>query len=171
MKKLLVLALLELWFFGLSVAAQTVSPVIVECGKKCNGAFSVTNNGLTPLAVTVEARSFSMDTQGHATYRTLDEAADLKLDEGSARIASKGTHTFSYQLKCSVVPCSVTLLSSMVVVTQLTASGFACNSHTRCMHAKEPKGLPPQEPCAQRQASRLTSVPSAHLPFVAQRSG
>ena len=115
MKKLLVLAFLELWFFGLSVAAQTVSPVIVECGKKCNGAFSVTNNGLTPLAVTVEARSFSMDTQGHATYRTLDEAADLKLDEGSARIAPKGTHTFSYQLKCSAVPCSVTLLSSMVV--------------------------------------------------------
>jgi hypothetical protein len=141
MKKLLVLAFLELWFFGLSVAAQTVSPVIVECGKKCNGAFSVTNNGLTPLAVTVEARSFSMDTQGHATYRTLDEAADLKLDEGSARIAPKGTHTFSYQLKCSAVPCSVTLLSSMVVGhtadgiwvrVQLPHTVYACEKQKDC---------------------------------------
>jgi uncharacterized protein (UPF0212 family) len=141
MKKLLVLALLEPWFFGLSVAAQTVSPVIVECGKKCNGAFSVTNNGLTPLAVTVEARSFSMDTQGHATYRTLDEAADLKLDEGSARIAPKGTHTFSYQLKCSAVPCSVTLLSSMVVGhtadgiwvrVQLPHTVYACEKQKDC---------------------------------------
>src|ERR1700730_9014334 len=90
MKKSLGLVLLELLFWGLSVSAQTVSPVIVECGKKCSGAFSVTNNGLTPLAVTVEARSFSMDPQGHATYRSLDAAADLKLDEGSARIAPKG---------------------------------------------------------------------------------
>src|SRR3984893_6991842 len=62
MKKSLVLVLLELLFLGLSVSAQTVSPVIVECGKKCSGAFSVTNNGLTPLAVTLGARSFSMYT-------------------------------------------------------------------------------------------------------------
>jgi hypothetical protein len=141
MKKSLILALLELLFFGLPVSAQTVSPVIVECGKKCKGAFSVSNNGLTPLAVTVEARSFSMDTQGHATYRTLDAAADLKLDEGSARIAPKGTHTFSYQLKCSVVPCSVTLLSSMVVGhtadgiwvrVQLPHTVYACEKQKDC---------------------------------------
>jgi uncharacterized protein (UPF0212 family) len=141
MKKSLVLVLFELLFLGLSVSAQTVSPVIVECGKKCSGAFSVTNNGLTPLAVTVEARSFSMDTQGHATYRTLDAAADLKLDEGSARIAPKGIHTFSYELKCSAVPCSVTLLSSMVVGrtadgimvrVQLPHTVYACEKQKDC---------------------------------------
>ena len=141
MKKSLALVLFELLFLGLSVSAQTVSPVIVECGKKCSGAFSVTNNGLTPLAVTVEARSFSMDTQGHATYRTLDEAADLKLDEGSARIGPKGIHTFSYQLKCSAVPCSVTLLSSMVVGhtadgilvrVQLPHTVYACEKQKDC---------------------------------------
>ena len=141
MKTSLILALLELLFFGLSASAQTVSPVIVECGKKCNGAFSVTNNGLTPLAVSVEARSFSMDTEGHATYRTLDAAADLELDEGSARIAPKGTHTFSYQLKCSAVPCSVTLLSSMVVGhtadgiwvrVQLPHTVYACEKQKEC---------------------------------------
>jgi hypothetical protein len=141
MKKSLVLALLQVLLFGLSVCAQTVSPVIVECGKKCNGAFSVTNNGLTPLAVTVEARSFSLSTEGHATYRTLDATADLKLDEGSARIAPKGTHTFSYRLKCSALPCSVTLLSSMVVGhtadgiwvrVQLPHTVYACEKQRAC---------------------------------------
>jgi hypothetical protein len=88
MKRVLSLLVLQLSFFGLAVSAQTVSPIIVECGMKCRGEFSITNNGLTALAVTVEARSFSLDTLGHA---------------------------FGYQLKCSVPPCSVALLSSMVV--------------------------------------------------------
>src|SRR5580692_5671021 len=103
--------LLQLLFFGLTVSAQTVSPMIVECGKKCRGEFSITNNGLTPLAVTVEARSFSLDTLGRARNRPLDPGVDLKLEEGSARISPKGTHAFGYQLKCSVPPCSVTILS------------------------------------------------------------
>jgi hypothetical protein len=115
MKRVLSLLLLQFSFFGLVVSAQTVSPIIVECGKKCRGEFSITNNGLTPLAVTVEARSFSLDTLGHATNRPLDPGVDLKLEEGSARISPKGTHAFGYQLKCSVPPCSVALLSSMVV--------------------------------------------------------
>jgi hypothetical protein len=141
MNKSLVLVLLEILFSGLSVSAQTVSPVIVECGKKCNGAFSVTNNGLTPLAVTVEARSFSLNIEGHATYRTLDASANLKLDEGSARIAPKGTHTFSYELKCFAAPCSVTLLSSMVVGhtadgiwvrVQLPHTVYACEKQKDC---------------------------------------
>jgi hypothetical protein len=115
MKRVLSLLLLQFSFFGLAVSAQTVSPLIVECGKKCRGEFSITNNGLTALAVTVEARSFSLDTQGHATNRPLDSGVELKLEEGSARVPPKGTHTFGYQLKCSAPPCAVALLSSMVV--------------------------------------------------------
>jgi len=101
MKRVLSLLLLQFSFFGLAVSAQTVSPLIVECGKKCRGEFSITNNGLTALTVTVEARSFSLDTQGHATNRPLDSGLELKLEEGSARVPPKGTHTFGYQLKCS----------------------------------------------------------------------
>ena len=141
MNKVLSLLFVQFLFFGLAVSAQTVSPIIVECGKKCRGEFSITNNGLTPLAVSVEARSFSLDTLGHATNRPLDPSVDLKLEEGSARISPKGTHTFAYQLKCSVPPCSVALLSSMVVGhtaegilvrVQLAHTVYACEKQKDC---------------------------------------
>ena len=140
MNKVLSLLFVQFFFIGLAVG-QTVSPVIVECGKKCRGEFSITNNGLTPLAVSVEARSFSLDTLGHATNRPLDSGVDLKLEEGSARISPKGTHTFGYQLKCSVRPCSVALVSSMVVGrtaegilvrVQLAHTVYACEKQKDC---------------------------------------
>ncbi len=141
MKQALSLLLLHFLFFGLGVSAQTVSPIIVECGRKCRGEFSITNNGLMPLAVTVEARSFSLDTLGHATNRPLDPTVDLKLEEGSARVAPKGTHIFAYQLKCSAPPCSVALLSCMVVGhtaqgvlvrVQLVHTVYACEKQKNC---------------------------------------
>jgi hypothetical protein len=141
MNRVLSLLFLPLLVFGSSVSAQTVSPIIVECGKKCRGEFSITNNGLTPLAVSVEARSFTLDTLGHATNRPLDPGVDLKLEESSARISPKGTHTFGYQLKCSVPPCSVALLSSMVlghtaegilVRVQLAHTVYACEKQKDC---------------------------------------
>src|SRR5579862_7567697 len=141
MKRAVFLLLSQVLFFGLGISAQTVSPLIVECGKKCRGEFSITNNGLTPLAVTVEARSFSLDTLGRATNRPLDPGVDLKLEEGSARVAPKGTHIFAYQLRCSAPPCSVALLSSMVVGhtaqgvlvrVQLAHTVYACEKQKNC---------------------------------------
>jgi hypothetical protein len=141
MKRILSLLLLQLFFFGLAVSAQTVSPMIAECGKKCRGEFSITNNGLTPLAVTIEARSFSLDTLGRATNRPLDPTVDLKLEEGSARISPKGTHTFAYELRCSAPPCSVALLSTVVmghtaegilVRVQLAHTVYVCEKQKDC---------------------------------------
>jgi hypothetical protein len=141
MNKVLSLLCLQFLFFGSAASAQTVSPIIVECGKKCRGEFSLTNNGLTPLAVSIEAHSFSLDTLGHATNRSLDPGVDLRLEEGSARISPKGTHTFAYQLKCSVPPCSVALLASMVVGhteegilvrVQLAHTVYACEKQKDC---------------------------------------
>jgi hypothetical protein len=141
MKRILSLLLLQFLFFGLAVSAQTVSPIIVECGKKCRGEFSITNNGLTPLAVSVEARSFSLDILGRATNRPLDPTVDLRLEEGSARVSPKSTHTFAYQLKCGTPPCSVALLSSMVVGhtaegilvrVQLAHTVYVCEKQKDC---------------------------------------
>jgi hypothetical protein len=141
MNKVLSLLFVQLLFFALAASAQTVSPIIVECAKKCRGEFSITNNGLTPLAVSVEARSFSLDNLGHATNRPLDPSVDLKLEEGSARISPKGTHTFGYLLKCSASTCSVALLSSMVVGhtdegilvrVQLAHTVYACEKQKNC---------------------------------------
>ena len=141
MNRVVSLMLLQMLFFSLGVSAQTVSPLIVECGKKCRGEFSITNNGLTPLAVTVEARSFSLDAVGRATNRPLDPTVDLKLEEGSARIAPKGVHTFTYQLNCATPSCSVVLLSSMavghtaegiLVRVQLAHTIYACEKQKNC---------------------------------------
>jgi hypothetical protein len=141
MKRVLCLVVLQMVCFSLAASAQTVSPIIVECGKKCRGEFSITNNALTPLAVTVEARSFSLDTVGRATNRPLDPAVDLKLAEGSAPIAPKGVHTFTYQLNCVSPSCSVVLLSSMVVGhtaegilvrVQLAHTIYACEKQKNC---------------------------------------
>lgn len=65
MKKILKVAVLEMILFALAGAAfaaygQTVSPVIGECGRKCKGEFTITNNGLAPLAVTVQPFSFRL---------------------------------------------------------------------------------------------------------------
>jgi hypothetical protein len=141
MKRTFSLLLLQIMLFGPTVSAQTVSPIIVECGKKCRGEFSITNNGLKPLAVSVEARSFSLDIQGRATNRPLDPGVDLQLAEGSARISPKATHSFGYQLKCSVHPCLVALLSSMVVGhtpegilvrVQLAQTVYVCEKQKDC---------------------------------------
>src|SRR3984893_15062369 len=141
MNKVLSLLFVQFLFFGLAVSAQTVSPIIVECAKKCRGEFSITNDGLTPLAVSIEARSFSLDALGHATNRALDPGVDLKLEEGSARISPKGTHTFGYQLKCTVPPCSVALLSTtgvwptdegLLVRVQLAHTVYACEKQKNC---------------------------------------
>ena len=141
MNRVLSLLFLPLLVFGSSVSAQTVSPIIVECGKKCRGEFSITNNGLTALAVSVEARSFSLDALGHTTNRPLDPGVDLKLEEGSTRISPKDTHAFAYQLKCAAPPCSVALLSSMVVGhttegilvrVQLAHTIYACEKQKDC---------------------------------------
>jgi hypothetical protein len=140
MKRILSLLFLQ-FLFGITVSAQTVSPMIVECSNKCNGEFSITNNGLTPLAVMIEARSFGLDILGRATNRPLDAAVDLKLEEGSARISPKGTHTFGYQLKCATPTCSVVLLSSMVlghtaegilVRIQLAHTIYTCDKQKNC---------------------------------------
>lgn len=141
MKTAICLVFAQLCFFTAAASAQTVSPIIVECGKKCAGEFSITNNGLAPLAVTVEARSFSLDAGAHAINRPLDPGVDLKLEEGSARIAPKGVHTFTYHLNCATPSCSVVLLSSMVVGhtadgvlvrVQLAHTIYACEKQKNC---------------------------------------
>lgn len=113
MKKILVLILL---LAASALYAQTISPVVVECGKKCTGEFSVTNNGVNPFTVTVQPFLFSLNPKdGHSIFRQLDDTVDVQLDEMSARVGPKVTYTFGYRMKCAQYPCMVTMLASMVV--------------------------------------------------------
>jgi hypothetical protein len=107
--------ILILAFLATPVLAQTISPVVVECGKHCSGQFTVTNNGIVPLAVIVQPVSFSLNSAGGSVFRPLDATVQLTLNDMSARIGPLGAHTFDYNLKCSTTPCLVTFLSSMTV--------------------------------------------------------
>lgn len=105
MKKLLVIFLL-----AAPALAQTISPVINECGKKCSGAFTFRNNGLEPMMVTVEPASFSIDAAtGHSIYRPLDSTVEVLMNEMSARVGPREEHQFDYSIQCSVYPCMVVL--------------------------------------------------------------
>ena len=97
-----------------AASAQTVSPILNECGKKCSGTFTIQSNVLIPMAVTVEPYSFSLDKAGKH-LRPLDSTTHVKLSETSARLGPKETHEFSYKIICDSLPCSVAFLSGMIV--------------------------------------------------------
>ena len=94
--------------------AQTISPLAQEYGKRAAGTFLLTNNTVVPLAVTIEARSFSVDKVGKH-LRPLDSTAHVQLSETSARLAPKETHEVDYKIRCDVYPCLVTFLAGMTV--------------------------------------------------------
>ncbi len=97
-------------------AAQTVSPIVVECGKKCRGSFTVSNANIKPAAVTVEPASFSLSPQtGASIFRPLDSTAQVSLSETSARVGPQSDHEFDYEITCSAYPCLVAFQTGMVI--------------------------------------------------------
>ncbi len=95
-------------FFALLSAAsgQTISPLIGECGgKKCVGQFTVTNNNIVPMAVSIETYVISFDAKGEPVRHPLDSTTHVKLSETSARIPPRQPHEFSYTASCDVLPC------------------------------------------------------------------
>ena len=97
-----------------SASAQTLSPIVQEYGKKANGSFLLQNNTVQPLAVTIEAYSFSVDAKGKHV-RPLDSTVEVKLSETSARLGPKETHEIDYAIRCQSFPCLVEFLNGMVV--------------------------------------------------------
>lgn len=99
-----------------AVHCQTLSPVIGEGGHgKINGQFTVTNNGIKPIVVTVEPVSFGLKASGSVVARVLDSNTEVKLGETSAKIGAQQAHTFDYSVRCnSSEPCTTALLASTV---------------------------------------------------------
>ena len=64
-------------------AAQTVRPVISELGNPAKGRVEYVNDGLTPLNVVLEAKSFTVSEKGELNYRPLDPDIHLKLSATS----------------------------------------------------------------------------------------
>ena len=75
-----------LCIFAIGAAAQTVRPLINELGNPSKGRVEYVNDGLTPLNVVLEARSFTVTETGDINYRPLDPDIHLKLSATSFRI-------------------------------------------------------------------------------------
>src|SRR3569833_3886104 len=89
------LSLLSRGFITLAICAgaagQTVRPVISELGNPAKGRVEYVIDGLTPLNVVLEAKSFTVSEQGEINYRPLAPDIHLKLSATSFRIQPKQT--------------------------------------------------------------------------------
>jgi hypothetical protein len=121
------IALIVLGLIGNAAAAQTVSPLIAEFGKKISGDFTVSNNALTPQAVTIEAFSFGADKDGKPIYRALDSGIAVRLSETSARLGPKASRSIHYQITCVAYPCEVAIFADFVGLH--TTNGIALSIH------------------------------------------
>lgn len=78
-------------------AAQTVRPLINELGNPSKGRVEYVNDGLTPLNVVLEAKSFTVTETGEIIYRPLDPDIHLKLSTTSFRIQPQQTYYVFYE--------------------------------------------------------------------------
>lgn len=78
-------------------AAQTVRPLINELSNPAKGKVEYVNDGLTPLNVVVEAKSFTVSETGEISYRPLDLDIHLKLSTTSFRIQPQQTYYVFYE--------------------------------------------------------------------------
>lgn len=98
--------------FASALHAQTVSPVIAECPRKCSGSFTVTNNGIEPMPTIIDLYSVSF-ANGKPVNAPLTASEHVRLSETSARIPPKGAHEFDYRITCDVLPCQIGIAANM----------------------------------------------------------
>jgi hypothetical protein len=86
-------------FFAMICAAagQTVRPLINELGNPSKGRVEYVNDGVTPLNVVLEAKSFTVSETGDIAYRPLDPDIHLKLSTTSFRIQPQQTYYVFYE--------------------------------------------------------------------------
>src|SRR5271157_5470165 len=77
--------------------AQTVRPVVNEIGNPAKGRVEYVNDGLTPLNVVLEAKSFTVSETGEISYQPLDPNIHLKLSTTSFRMQPQQTYYVFYE--------------------------------------------------------------------------
>jgi hypothetical protein len=96
-----------------AAAAQTVTPVIVEYKEKARGSFQIVNDTFAPMSVVVEARSFSVDSEGKPAYRALDPEIKVELSATSFKIGPQQRYTVFYKAGAERLPAWFTIYSSI----------------------------------------------------------
>lgn len=104
--------------------AQTVRPVISELGNPAKGRVEYVNDGLTPLNVVLEARSFTVSENGQISYRPLDPSIHLKLSATSFRIQPQQTYYVFYEASAPPSPTWFVIYASFSGFPFRTAQGM-----------------------------------------------
>jgi hypothetical protein len=99
-------------FAGVAVSAQTVSPIITEYNGKGEGTITLANNTLSPLVVTIEAQSFSINPDGRAIYRPLDPSIHVSLSTTSVRLEPKQQYFVFYKTHADSLPAWFTVFAT-----------------------------------------------------------
>jgi hypothetical protein len=109
------LALLPTLALALPLAAQSVSPPIVEYrGEKARGSFTVTNNTLYPLTVVLTPKGFHVNEDGELADVPLDTVRiKLKLSALSFRLQPRQAQTVFYEATTDSVPSWFTIWSGI----------------------------------------------------------
>jgi hypothetical protein len=104
--------------------AQTVRPVISELGNPAKGRVEYVNDGLTPLNVVLEAKSFTVSEKGEISYRALDPDIHLKFSATSFRIQPKQTFYVFYEASAPARPSWFVIYASFSGFPFRTAQGM-----------------------------------------------
>src|ERR1700722_14397563 len=104
--------------------AQTVRPVISELGNPAKGRVEYVNDGLTPLNVVLEAKSFTVSENGELSYRPLDPGIHLKLSATSFRIQPQQTYYVFYEASAPPSPAWFVIYASFSGFAFRTAQGM-----------------------------------------------
>lgn len=100
--------------FALPAAhAQTVSPVISEYIDSAEGSFQVRNEGLVPLNVILEVRSFTVNSEGDPLYRPQDAGLKVDLSAKSFRVLPHRPYAVFYRAHADHLPAWFTIYVSM----------------------------------------------------------
>jgi hypothetical protein len=100
----LIRVVLCLVFLSPALAAQTISPVIVEYREKASGRFQLHNDTDFPLTVVLEPHSFTVDSEGKPTFIDLSPDVHLELSTVSFRIGPQQDYFVFYKAAADKLP-------------------------------------------------------------------
>jgi hypothetical protein len=110
--------------FASTLQAQSISPLVNECAKKCSGSFTVTNNSLHPLNVVLQKNGFTVSSNGTPTLTPVPPGMDVALGQASAVLPIKGSHTFFYKVKCDTLPCHLQVVALFTNKEKVPGTGL-----------------------------------------------
>ena len=99
-------------------------PVINELSNPAKGRVEYVNDGLSPLNVVLEAKSFTVSETGEITYRPLDANVHLKLSATSFRVQPRQTYYIFYEASSTQSPAWFVIYAAFSGFPFRTAQGM-----------------------------------------------